>query len=218
MRHLFPIALLVSAAWLAFSFWTSRPIHHVPGVLVLVEPVQQDVPPQSLADVAGFKLTGVARYTVRARVLGTKRYWNGRGAELVPIDVALGWGAMSDSAVLDAMELSQSNRFFFYQWQGAPPIPADEIMTHAANNHVIAANAEVAHAVKALRTGQIAQLQGWLVDARGADGFAWSTSRRRDDTGNGACELFYVEAIAAVNEPEPATGSAMTVTSATAGN
>lgn len=180
-------------------------------MLVPNEPVQQEAPPQIVAEVAGFKLTGVARYTVRARVLGTKRYWNGRGAELVPVDVALGWGAMSDSAVLDAMELSQSNRFFFYQWQGAPPIPADEIMKHAANNHVIAANADVARAVKALRTGQIAQLHGWLVDARGADGFAWATSRRRDDTGNGACELFYVESIAAVDEPEPAAVSQIAV-------
>ena len=123
------------------------------------------------------------------------------------MDVALGWGAMSDSAVLDAMELSQSNRFFFYQWQTAPPIPAGEIMTHAANNHVIAANSEVAGALRALRTGQIAQMQGWLVDARGADGFAWATSRRRDDTGNGACELFYVESIAAVDAAPVASGS-----------
>ena len=207
MRFLAPIALAVGLVWLSVSWWMHRPVHQPPGVLVPDEPVQQDVPPQFVAEVAGFKLTGVARYTGRARVLGTKRYWNGRGADLVPVDVALGWGPMSDSAVLDAMELSQSNRFFFYQWQTAPPIPADEIMTHAANNHVIAANSEVAGALRALRTGQIAQMQGWLVDARGADGFAWATSRRRDDTGNGACELFYVESIAAVDAAPVASGS-----------
>ena len=68
-------------------------------------------------------------------------------------------------SVLGAMRLSQSNRFFFYQWDSAPPIPAEAIVTQASNNHIIAANADVAHAVKSLRTGQIVQMEGWLVDA-----------------------------------------------------
>ena len=174
-----------------------------------MEPVQEDVPPHFIAEVADFKLTAVARYTLRARVLGTKRYWSGAGAKLVPFDVALGWGAMSDQAVIDRLQLSQGNRFFFYEWETSPPIPVEEIKTHAANNHVIAASAEVARAVKALRIGQIAQMQGWLVDANGPDGFHWPTSRRRDDTGNGACELFYVETIAAVDEIEPAPGASV---------
>jgi hypothetical protein len=33
----------------------------------------------------------------------------------------------------------------------------------------------------------------WLVDIRGPGGFSWNTSLRRDDTGNGACEIVYVE-------------------------
>ena len=47
------------------------------------------------------------------------------------------------------------------------------------------------------------------MDANGPDGFHWPTSRRRDDTGNGACELFYVETIAAVDEIEPAPGASV---------
>jgi hypothetical protein len=203
VRHFFPIAFFALLVWGGAGIWNSRPIHHAPGVLVPMEPVQQDELPRSLPEVAGFKLTGVARYALRARVLGTKRYWSGRGTQLVPVDVALGWGPMSDEAVLGAMRLSQSNRFFFYEWDNTPPIPANEIMTHASNNHVIAANAEVARAVKALRPGQITQMQGWLVEAAGPNGFRWGTSRRRDDTGDGACELFYVESIAAVDKIEP---------------
>jgi hypothetical protein len=34
---------------------------------------------------------------------------------------------------------------------------------------------------------------GYLVDIRGADGFTWSTSLSRTDTGDGACEVFWVE-------------------------
>ena len=35
----------------------------------------------------------------------------------------------------------------------------------------------------------------WLVDIPGPDSFTWSTSLRRDDVGNGACEIVYVEAL-----------------------
>lgn len=208
VRYLFPATFLALVAWGVFSIWNSRPIHHAPGVLVPMEPVQQEETKKALPEVAGFQITGVARYALRARVLGKKRYWTGPGAKLVPIDVALGWGPMSNEAVLGAMRLSQSNRFFFYEWDSAPPIPEHEIMTHASNNHIIAANSKVASAVKALRTGQIAQMEGWLVEAAGPEGFRWGTSRRRDDTGNGACELFYVESIAAVDEVEPAPAPA----------
>jgi hypothetical protein len=44
-------------------------------------------------------------------------------------------------------------------------------------------------------------MKGWLVDATGPNGFRWPTSRRRDDTGNGACELFYVEEVHAWDRP-----------------
>jgi hypothetical protein len=39
----------------------------------------------------GYGLTAVAAYALRARVLHTKRYWID-GNDLVPYDVALGWG------------------------------------------------------------------------------------------------------------------------------
>jgi len=34
-----------------------------------------------------------------------------------------------------------------------------------------------------------------LVDVRGPSGFVWNTSLRRDDTGGGACEILWAEAI-----------------------
>ena len=167
-------------------------LRHPPGVLVATEPVQQLIPAKPLGDAHGFTLTAVALYSVQARVLHTKRYW-ADGADLVPYDVALGWGPMSDQAVLDQLRIAQSNRFFFYQWRNAPPIPEKEIACHAANNHVIAASSEVAKVIRKLRAGQVVTLRGYLVNATKADGFLWPTSLSRTDTGNGACELFYVE-------------------------
>lgn len=175
-----------------YGLWPQAALRHPPGVLVATEPVQQLIPAKPLGDAHGFTLTAVALYSVQARVLHTKRYW-ADGADLVPYDVALGWGPMSDQAVLDQLRIAQSNRFFFYQWRNAPPIPEKEIACHAANNHVIAASSEVAKVIRKLRAGQVVTLRGYLVNATKADGFLWPTSLSRTDTGNGACELFYVE-------------------------
>jgi hypothetical protein len=189
--------LTVALAW---WLWPAGELRHAPGVRVTAEPVQQAIPPRALVEVKDYALTAVASYTLQARVLHTKRYWSG-GDDLVPYDVAVGWGPMSDQAVLDRLSISQGNRFFFYEWQNQPPIPRNEIERHAANVHLIAANRKIASAVQSLRRGVFVSMRGYLVNVTGPNGFHWNTSLRRDDTGDGACELFYVESIEAQNEP-----------------
>jgi hypothetical protein len=190
-------ALTVALAW---WLWPAGELRHAPGVRVTAEPVQQAISPRALAEVKDYALTAVASYTLQARVLHTKRYWSS-GDDLVPYDVAVGWGPMSDQAVLDRLSISQGNRFFFYEWQNQPPIPRNEIEQHAANVHLIAANRKIASAVQGLRRGVFVSMRGYLVNVTGPNGFHWNTSLRRDDTGDGACELFYVESIEAQNEP-----------------
>jgi hypothetical protein len=46
-----------------------------------------------------------------------------------------------------------------------------------------------------VKPGNIVRLRGQLVSVLGPDNFTWSSSLTRTDTGNGACELFYVESI-----------------------
>lgn len=187
---------LVVAGW----FWNPwRTITHPPGVLVSEQPVQGPAPAVTLRDVEGWKLKPVAEYRLRGRVLGTKRYRSGFGSDLVPVDVAVGWGRMSDQAVLDQLKLSMSNRFFFYQWDEQPAIPEGEIMRSASNNHVIAANKDVRKAISSLVPGHIVTMSGFLVNASGPDGGVWNSSTRRDDTGNGACEVFYVQEVSFVD-------------------
>jgi len=182
----------------AYALWPQPALRHPPGVLVPEEPEQRAIPARTLAQIEGYQITAVASYALQARVLHTKHYWD--LAELVPYDVALGWGPMSDQAVLDELEVSQGNRFFFYEWRNVPPIPLNEIVCHAANNHLIAANAQVAAVIRKLRAGQLVKLRGYLVNVTRADGFHWFTSQTRTDNGNGACEVFYVETAQAAND------------------
>jgi hypothetical protein len=184
------IAAAISAVWW-FGPW--RTIAHAPGILINSEPQQLNHAPSNLPDVAGWKLRAVADYELRGRVLGTKHYHSGASAELVPIDVAVGWGPMSDTAILDRLTLSMGNRFFFYEWENEPPLSDDVILRNVANNHVIAANDQVRSVISGLRPGHLIYFRGYLVDATKPGEGTWITSRRRDDRGNGACEIFYVE-------------------------
>lgn len=207
MRRLLNFCLLVAVVWGLVSWVKGPSIRTAPGVVVPEEPLQEAYPPQVVAKIKDYTVTAVATYTIRARVLHTRHYW-ADGNDLVPYDVALGWGRMSDQSVLDRLEISQGNRFFFYQWQNVPPIPQKEIECHASNNHLIAANSAVGHVISGLYPGEIVTMKGYLVNVTKPDGFHWETSLSRTDTGNGACELFYVVGIKAEEPGAPAVPSA----------
>ena len=46
-----------------------------------------------------------------------------------------------------------------------------------------------------LRAGQVMSWLGYLVEAKRDDGFTWTSSLSREDSGAGACELMGVEAV-----------------------
>jgi len=188
-RWLFGIIVLV-AAW---NWWPQGSITRSPGVLAAVAPVQSGlegtVP--KLAK-AGYEIQALARFALEARVLGVERYRFDRGADLSPVDLALGWGRMSDTSVLDRIEISQDGRFYYWRAEQYP-IPREEIDTSSANMHMVPANERVAYQLKSVRRGHVVRLAGYLIEARGTDGWRWKSSLTRADTGSGACELIWVE-------------------------
>jgi hypothetical protein len=191
-------ALLLTALLFAAWLWLgeSTAIDHPPGVLVAHEPFQDAVGRLPRLAKPGYQIEPLARFSIEARVLRAEHYRLDRGAELAPVDLALGWGAMSDTAVLEKLKITQGMRF--YHWQsvdGDLPIPRGYIETHSANMHMVPADESVARVLKEARRGSIVQLSGYLIEIRGADGYIWRSSLTRDDTGNGACELIWVERI-----------------------
>ena len=111
---------------------------------------------------------------------------------------------MSDQSVLDQLRISQSMRFYWFEYRLPPPIPVPEIVSHSANMHIIPATPDIAARCKSLRAGTLVHLVGDLVEASGPGITHWRSSLSRTDTGNGACELFYVEEI----EEIPGKGAA----------
>ena len=186
-------ALVVWAGW---SWLHDRPVARAAGVLAPDAPAQAklDGSPEAIA-YHDTVLHPLAEFSLTARVLSREDYSFDAEADISPTDLALGWGRMSDSTVLRDIRISQARRF--YHWQvKAFPIPRREIETHSANMHMIPANPLVARELKRVREGDIVTLSGFLVEAGKADGQRWRSSLTREDTGDGACELVYVQDLA----------------------
>jgi len=177
-----------------------------PGVLIKSDPVQAMV--QNVKAVCGnadgfakegYTFKPLATFRLSARVLGLKRYYGGPAAKVAPFDMAVGWGPMSDQAVLDQLKLSQGNRFYFYEWQNQPPLPKDEITSHSTNIHLIPSSEAMERAIKRIDPGDLVSLTGYLVEVNGPDIHGWHSSLSRTDSGNGACEILWLEKLEEMN-------------------
>jgi hypothetical protein len=164
-----------------------------PGVLVPEEPDQKLVAAHSWKT-GKFEITPLADFRLRARVLHTEPYWFDGGSDLSPVDLALGWGRMSDQSVVDQLQFWQGQRWYRY-WprSSAMPLPSGEMISHSANMHMIPANKQVKGVLTSVGAGKLIQLNGYLVEVHGPNGFTWRSSLSRTDTGAGACELVWVE-------------------------
>jgi hypothetical protein len=193
VRRLFVLSAFLLAYMLARE-WETSAITHPPGVLVPQAPVQVNLDPSSLM-LDDYQLTRRARFEIRARVLSTRNYYLKRESDLSPIDLALGWGPMSDQAVLDRIDISQASRWYHTRYEFPAPLPDQQIISSSSNMHMIPATGAIKKALKKLREGELVSLHGYLVDVDHDSGWAWRTSMSRDDTGGGACEIVYIESI-----------------------
>ena len=156
-------------------------------------PLQTDVPTgMSLQAIGETHLRPLAGFSIEARVLGREDYRIGREADISPTDLALGWGRMTEDAVISQLNISQGGRWYRYSWKDAPPIPVEEIVRSSANMHMIPADDAVAAALRRIERGQRVRIDGWLVEANTNTGWRWRSSLTREDSGGGACELVYV--------------------------
>lgn len=196
-RGLF-LLLVALLALGALSSWQRRALTQAPGILAPDAPSQTNlVPHGALLQHGDITLTTRARFTMTARVLSRENYHWDALASLIPTDLALGWGRMSDSAVLAQLKISQYYRYFQIRFK-SPPIPIREMELSSANMHLIAADDSVRRAIQRVRPGQVIRLRGFLVDIRRGDDWYVNTSMTRDDTGGGACEVVYVESLESV--------------------
>ena len=195
LRTAFIVALAAAGVWQGYNRWQLRPVHPPEGPIAPDDPLQADADGASPAVLGRWRLTPRARYDITARILAREDYRFDRLSDLIPEDLALGWGPMSDNKVIRAFDISQSVRFYSWMPKQALPIPRQAVIEHSANTHVIPADAGVARQLKRARIGQVIHLRGYLVNAVRDDGAYITTSMTRSDSGPGSCEVLLVEQV-----------------------
>ena len=195
LRPILLTALAAAGSWQGFNSWQLRPVHPADGPIAPDEPRQTDVETAPVTTLGRWRLTPQARYDITARILGREDYHFDGLSDLIPEDLALGWGPMSDNRVLQAFEITQGARFYSWRPKRMLPIPQQAVIEHSANTHLIPADAVVARQLKHLRVGQVVHLNGYLVNGVRDDGAYITTSLTRSDTGAGACEVMLVEEV-----------------------
>jgi len=197
LRTALLVALVVATLCQGYHDWRLRPVHPADGPVAPADPLQTDLEGAAARTLGRWQLTPRARYDITARILSREDYHFDLLSDLIPEDLALGWGPMSDNRVLRAFEITQGARFYSWMPKQELPIPRQAVIEHSANTHVIPADAAVRAQLKRLRVGQVVHLTGYLVDAVRDDGAWIHTSLTRSDSGPGSCEVVLVEQVAA---------------------
>ena len=147
------------------------------------------------------RITYKYSYELCGLAVSTHNYpGTGIGNRLAPKDVAMAWGDVARNNDKIDFHWSQSGRW--YHWSAssneeiAPVGGITGVNTHSANNHLIAADDDVAGSIKHIKEGDYVVITGYLVDIYAEDDsgrtFTWNSSTSRNDTGDGACEVIYV--------------------------
>lgn len=145
-----------------------------------------------------------ADYRIAARVLQRKRYddWQ---ATFAPVDLALGWGEISEPGADKWIGWRQSNRWYYYRLRRllilGSPLSQDYVREHSSNVHVVPATTKMASALQQLERNSFVLMEGKLVDVEAnKDGAIqqFFTSLSRTDGGDASCEIMYVERLVKV--------------------
>ena len=176
------------------------------------EPVQESVDFPRTFQVKGYELHELARFRANAVLLSKAAYNSAGGDEhrraLSPYDFAIGWGPMSNPAVLKNFTYYQRNRFFFYAAFVDFLDQTTRLHTdwHVANVHLIPASEAVAEALSQVQPRDLVSLEGSLVEVKLHQQTVWKSSLSRTDTGDGACELLFLTNLSWTSHPRQTEG------------
>ncbi len=179
---------------LVYFFYPETVISYPAGIMASEHPKQTNLTSEKKWTEGEYTIEALAEYKIKARVLSRNNFSFGKESDLSPFDLALGWGPMSDQSVIDKIDVSQRNRW--YNWQAdVLPIPKKEISLNSANVHIIPKDESIEAKFDKVYKGSLIEIKGYLVKVTNSQGWRWISSLRRDDTGGGSCELFWVEEI-----------------------
>lgn len=87
-----PFAFILLIAYGTYYHFSQRQVEIPPGALVKTQPQQISTHSQSF-HFKNYMLTPLADFALEARIIAKEHYGFDRGADLAPVDLALGWGS-----------------------------------------------------------------------------------------------------------------------------
>lgn len=178
-----------------FFVFKSNEIRQPAGVLAPNPPTQKTISQNSNWIKDNYSFVPIASFQATAKVLCISSYNYDEMNEFSPVDIALGWGRMSDQKITDQIDIKQQHRWYVWQTDHFP-IPREEIEKNSCNIHIIPANDDIEDKIDNVLRGNIIQLSGKLVNVnKVGESWIWKSSTRRNDTGSGACEILWVDEI-----------------------
>lgn len=162
------------------------------------EPLQRDTSNVALPVISHGKtslfLWAQASYSITGVVVSKKHYVRGFMKELSPYDLAIAWGDVD--SYLPHMKFQQMVRFCLFKAKSGASVDMSYVNKHISNNHIIPANDNIHRALRKIKKKDVVKIDGFLVNVEGIENrrsvASWKTSLSRTDTGNGACEIIYV--------------------------
>lgn len=195
--------LIISILVIVVGFIFNKPskdVRYGPGVMAPDQPLQTATDHAAFKH-ENFKFVPMADFDVQAKVLSKESYSFDQESKLSQFDLALGWGRMSDEAILKDIKISQRNRFYFWHVDEFI-IPRAEIEQNSANMHMIPSSEYIERQLEKVKPGQVIRFSGMLVNIFRDDGWRWKSSLTRNDTGSGACEVVWLEDFEILSESE----------------
>jgi len=179
---------------MSYFLFKDKTIVLTPGVKIQTAPKQKNLSTQEKFIYKGAMLTKIASISLNAKIL-SKKYYSDKDSDFAPVDLALGWGFMSDENLIHQFDISQSGRWF--RWHIKDPktfaYTIEDVVKNSANMHIIPVTNEIKNKIAQVTKGDIINLQGYLINLEKPNGGNWKSSISRTDSGNGACELVWVE-------------------------
>ena len=191
VRILSPVIII---AGLYFLFRTKE-IKQPPGILAPNKPIQKVMPIKKTWEKDDFLYTAIANFEINTRVLSIRSYGSDDLSEFCPLDIAAGWGQMSDQNIVDQIDIKQQHRWYVWSTKRFP-IPQEELEKSSANIHIIPSSEDIEDQFDDVIRGNIIFMKGYLVNVKSMENNReWKTSTKRNDTGSGACEILWLQEI-----------------------
>lgn len=192
-------------------FNPSRDFEYVENLNNLEAPIQSYASGKTQKTISGIDVDIIykAEYSITGRVVNVNKFKeNNIYDALVPIDIGLAWGMMSNKDNLKHLNLfSTGDRFLVTKVKDNDWVTTvggfDKISDKISNNHLIPANDEIYKDIISIRKGECVKIQGYLVTVNYRMNnmyYTASSSISRKDSGMTACEIIYVTDITWLKE------------------